>query len=96
MKEVFIYQLTLIKIVYVSKFSIAFKVKEIKIRLLNVIITNINVVCGRRNKFKKGPIIIKTSPNIEDIKNLGNRNTFSQNSGIVLILYNLRYIYSKQ
>ena len=69
-----------------SKFNIAFKVKEIKIKLLDIININIIAVCGRRSRFKNGPIIIKTSPNIEDRKNLGNRNTFSQNSGICLIL----------
>ena len=65
-----------------SKFNIAFKVKEIKIKLLKVTNTKSIAVCGRRNKFKKGPTIIKISPSIEEIKNLGNRNTFSQNSGI--------------
>lgn len=70
---------------YVSKFNIAFKVKEIKIKLLNIINIKSKVVCGRRSKFKKGPIIIKISPSIDEIKNLGNRNTFSQNSGIFLI-----------
>ena len=70
---------------YVSRFNIAFKVKEIKIKLLNVINIKSKVVCGRRSKFKNGPIIIKTSPSIEEIKNLGHRNTFSQNSGILLI-----------
>ncbi len=69
-----------------SKLNIAFNVKEIKIKLLNIITTNSIAVCGRRSRFKNGPIIIKTSPNIEDIKNLGNRSTFSQNSGILLIL----------
>jgi hypothetical protein len=70
----------------VSKFNIAFKVKEIKMKLLDIITTNNIAVCGRRRRFKNGPIIIKTSPNIEDIKNLGKRSTFSQNSGIFLIL----------
>mgnify|MGYP006999487993 CR=1 FL=1 len=41
------------------------------------------VVCGRRNRFKNGPIIVNTRPNIADIKNLGNRKTFSQKSGMV-------------
>lgn len=56
---------------------------EIKTILVIVINMKITVVCGRRNKFKKGPIIVNTRPNIADIKNLGNRNTFSQKSGIV-------------
>lgn len=60
----------------------AFNVNEIKIKLLIVTIIKIIVVFGRRNKFKNGPIIMKISPSIEDIKNLGNRKTFSQNSGI--------------
>jgi hypothetical protein len=64
---------------------IAFKVKERKrIRVTKAII-KIIVVCGRCNKFKKGPIIVKTSPIIEDIKNLGNLKVFSQKSGIVNI-----------
>lgn len=43
-------------------------------------------VCGLRNKFKDGPNIISTNPITEDIKNLGNRKTFSQKVGIYLIL----------
>jgi hypothetical protein len=61
----------------------AFNVNEINTKLLTVIKMKITVVCGRRNKFKKGPIIVKTRPNIADIKNLGNRSTFSQKSGII-------------
>ena len=43
-------------------------------------------VCGLRNKFKDGPNIISTNPITEDIKNLGNRKTFSQKVGIYLII----------
>ena len=43
-------------------------------------------VCGLRNKFKDGPNMIRTNPITEEIKNLGNRKTFSQKVGIYLIL----------
>ena len=43
-------------------------------------------VCGLRNKLRKGPNIIRTSPITEEMKNLGNRKTFSQKVGIYLIL----------
>jgi hypothetical protein len=61
----------------------AFNVNEINTKLVIVINTKITVVCGRRNKFKNGPTIVNTRPNIAEIKNLGNRNTFSQKSGII-------------
>lgn len=41
-------------------------------------------VCGLRNKFKAGPNMISNKPMTEEIKNLGNRKTFSQNVGIYL------------
>lgn len=43
-------------------------------------------VCGLRNKFKEGPNMISIRPITEEIKNLGNRKTFSQKVGIYLIL----------
>ena len=43
-------------------------------------------VCGLRNKFRKGPNIISTSPMTEDMKSLGNRKTFSQKVGIYFII----------
>lgn len=44
-------------------------------------------VCGLRSKFKAGPNIISNKPITEEIKNLGNRKTFSQKVGIYLFLY---------
>lgn len=41
-------------------------------------------VCGLRNKFKAGPNMISNNPMTEEIKNLGNRKTFSQKVGIYL------------
>ena len=61
----------------------AFNVNEINTKLLTVMNMKMTVVCGRRNKFKNGPIIVNTRPNIADIKNLGNLSTFSQKSGII-------------
>jgi hypothetical protein len=52
--------------------------------LISTIIKTI-VVWGRRNKFKNGPIIVNIRPSVADIKNLGNRMTFSQKSGILTI-----------
>ena len=49
-------------------------------------VKNSIAVCGLRNKFKDGPNMIRTNPITEEIKNLGNRKTFSQKVGIYLIL----------
>ena len=68
-----------------SILSIAFKVNEINRLILMTITTKIIVVCGRLNRFKKGPIIVNTRPSEADIKNLGNRMTFSQKSGILTV-----------
>ena len=43
-------------------------------------------VCGLRNRFREGPNIISIKPITEEMKNLGNRKTFSQKVGIYLIL----------
>jgi hypothetical protein len=69
----------------VSKLSIAFKVNEMNRIILTITTTKSIVVCGRRNKFKNGPIIVNIRPIVADIKNLGNRITFSQKSGILTI-----------
>ena len=45
---------------------------------------NTTAVCGLRNKFKAGPKIISNKPMTEEMKNLGNRKTFSQKVGIYL------------
>jgi len=41
-------------------------------------------VCGLRNKLRAGPKIIRTNPITDEMKNLGNRKTFSQKVGIYL------------
>ena len=43
------------------------------------------LVFGLRSRLKNGPIMINTRPSIEEIKNLGKRNAFSQKSGISCI-----------
>jgi hypothetical protein len=53
--------------------------------MLNTTTIKSIVVCGRRSKFKNGPIIVNIRPIVADIKNLGNRMTFSQKSGILTI-----------
>jgi hypothetical protein len=69
-----------------SKFNIAFSVmSKNKIKPPKMVKKTI-AVCGLRNKFRKGPNIISTSPMTEDMKNLGNRKTFSQKVGIYLII----------
>jgi hypothetical protein len=56
-------------------------------------ITKITVVFGRLSKFKNGPKIVSRRPITLDTKNLGNRSTFSQKSGILdNSVYNFRYI----
>jgi hypothetical protein len=55
--------------------------------------TKMTVVFGRLSKFKNGPSIVSRSPITLEIKNLGNRSTFSQKSGILNTnVYNFRYI----
>lgn len=39
-------------------------------------------VCGLRNRFREGPNIISIKPITEEMKNLGNRKTFSQKVGV--------------
>lgn len=48
----------------------------------NVSSKNTILVFGFLSKLKNGPTIIKTRPSMEEIKNLGKRNAFSQKSGI--------------
>jgi len=61
----------------------AFRVIVRKPNIDIIIITNNIVVCGRFSKFKKGPMIVKTRPSIDEMKNLGNLIIFSQKFGIV-------------
>ena len=67
-----------------SKFNIAFSVmSKNKIKPPKMVKKTI-AVCGLRNKFKAGPNIISNKPMTEEMKNLGNRKTFSQKVGIYL------------
>jgi hypothetical protein len=67
-----------------SKFSIDLKVKNRNIIAEVIISIKIAVVFGLLSKLKNGPIIVKINPNVEEIKNLGNRNTLSQKSDILI------------
>ena len=66
----------------ISKFNIAFNVRNKKVTDIKMIDNKINDVCGLLSKLKNGPIIVKIRPKVEDIKNLGNRNMLSQKSDI--------------
>lgn len=66
-------------------FSIAFKVILKNPTIDNIIVINNIVVCGRFNKFKKGPMIVKINPSIDEMKNLGNLIIFSQKFGIFYV-----------
>lgn len=66
-----------------SKFSIDLKVKNRNVIAEVIINIKIAVVFGLLSKLKNGPIIVKINPNVEEIKNLGNRNTLSQKSDIL-------------
>jgi len=57
----------------ISKFNIAFNVRNKKITINKIIDTKINVVCGLLSRLKNGPIIVNIKPKVEEIKNLGNR-----------------------
>ena len=67
-----------------SKLNIAFNVLPMNIIKLPKANKKNTAVCGLRNKFKAGPNIISNKPITEEIKNLGNRKTFSQKVGIYL------------
>jgi hypothetical protein len=66
-----------------SKFSIHLNVKNRNVIAELIINIKIAVVFGLLSKLKNGPIIVKINPNVEEIKNLGNRNTLSQKSDIL-------------
>jgi hypothetical protein len=63
-----------------------------KYRKVTKRIVKIILVFGCRSKFRNGPIIVSISPITEDIKNLGNRNTFSQKSGIIILYLRLVFL----
>jgi hypothetical protein len=67
-----------------SKFSIHLNVKNRNVIAELIINIKIAVVFGLLSKLKNGPIIVKINPNVEEIKNLGNRNTLSQKSDILI------------
>jgi hypothetical protein len=67
---------------FVSRFNIAFNVRNKKITVIKTIDNRINDVCGLLSRLKNGPIIVNTKPNVEEIKNLGNRRILSQKSDI--------------
>lgn len=62
----------------------ALNVMKRKLRRDIIITSNNSAVCGRLSKLKKGPIIVKSNPNVEETKNLGNLSRFSQKSTIAL------------
>ena len=64
----------------ISKFNIAFNVRNKKITSIKIIDNRINDVCGLLSKLKNGPIIVNIKPKVEEIKNLGNRKRLSQKS----------------
>ena len=66
----------------ISKFSIAFNVRNKKITVNSTIDNKINDVCGLLSRLKNGPIIVNIKPKVEEIKNLGNRKILSQKSDI--------------
>jgi len=60
-----------------SKFSIHLNVKNRNVIAELIINIKIAVVFGLLSKLKNGPIIVKINPNVEEIKNLGNRRRSS-------------------
>ena len=73
---------------FVSKFNISRSVKNKKVTKVIISTNKITVVFGFLSKLKNGPTIVNSNPNVEDIKNLGNRNILSQKSDI-----NISYVY---
>jgi hypothetical protein len=66
----------------ISKFSIAFNVRNKKITVIKIIDNRMNDVCGLLSRLKNGPIIVNIKPKVEEIKNLGKRKILSQKSDI--------------
>ena len=66
----------------ISKFNIAFSVRNRKITVNSIIDNKINDVCGLLSRLKNGPMMVKINPKVEEIKNLGNRKILSQKSDI--------------
>jgi hypothetical protein len=66
----------------ISKFNIAFNVKNKKVTVIKIIDNKINDVCGLLSKLKNGPMIVNIKPKVEEMKNLGNRKILSQKSDI--------------
>lgn len=69
--------------------NIYFNVIDKKHRKLIKIIVKMILVFGCFSKFRNGPIIVSINPITEDMKNLGNRKTFSQKSGIIVLFLSL-------
>lgn len=67
-------------------FNIACKVMVMNITIRDARSRNSVLVFGFLSKLKNGPTIIRTRPSIEEIKNLGKRNAFSQKSGILYLV----------
>lgn len=66
----------------ISKFSIAFSVRNKKVTIIKIIDNKINDVCGLLRRLKNGPNIVSIKPKVEETKNLGNRKMLSQKSDI--------------
>jgi hypothetical protein len=74
--------------------NIACKVRYTNIEMESVNTKKTRLVFGFLSKLKNGPIIIKIRPNIEEIKNRGKRNAFSQKSGILyFVFYSITILY---
>lgn len=69
---------------FVSIFNIAFSVSSMNVHREIINITKITVFFGLLSRLKNGPMIVKINPNVEDMKNRGNRNRLSQKSDIIL------------
>ena len=69
---------------FVSRFNIAFSVSNMNMHKNTINIIKMIVFFGLLSRLKNGPIMVRINPNVEDMKNRGNRNRFSQKSDIIL------------
>jgi hypothetical protein len=69
---------------FVSRFNIAFNVSNMNVHKNTINIIKIIVFLGLLSRLKNGPMMVKINPNVEDMKNRGNRSRFSQKSDIIL------------
>lgn len=71
----------------VFKFSMAFSVNTKNTEIDTINAHSRAAVVGRLSRLRNGPMIVKISPKVDEIKNLGNLSMFSQKLGMIFTMY---------